>query len=195
VTLPIRIIDGAIPVELGRDLATLLSRNIWRYGWKSLPSQTAYSFWHAHFAGGDADAIHGCESELEDRRLFAPILALWKHVRGDFTEPRTLVRAYANAQTFGMDGHIHTDNTSAENYITTLYFGHEEWSSDWGGETLFFNSQGAEIIQAVSPLPGRLVHFDGAIPHCGRAPSRECPALRTVVVLKSVATSGSPASQ
>ena len=54
---------------------------------------------------------------------------------------------------------------------------------EWGGETLFFNSiMDAEV--AVSPRPGRLVVFDGAIIHVGRPPNRVCYAPRYTLAFK-----------
>ncbi|HJR13321.1 MAG TPA: 2OG-Fe(II) oxygenase [Rhodanobacteraceae bacterium] len=58
-----------------------------------------------------------------------------------------------------------------------------EWNAEWGGETLFYNSNmDAEAV--VTPKPGRLVVFDGNITHVGRPPNRICYAPRYALAFK-----------
>jgi SM-20-related protein len=184
-TVDLTTLDNFVPPHLQHRLSALMERNIWRYGWKAADTQTGHYFWHSHFAGDNDDGGEtDCEAELEGRPLIAPVVELWHHVRARLAEDHILVRAYANGHTFGSDGHLHTDSTSP-GHFTSIYYAHPRWEPNWGGETVFFDANQVDVVKAVHPLPGRLVHFNGNISHAARSPTRDCPALRSVVVLKT----------
>jgi SM-20-related protein len=181
----IRIIDNFVPLHLQHRISALMERNIWRYGWKAADTQTGHYFWHSHFAGDNDDGGESdCESELEGRPLIIPIIELWHHVKAQLGGDHVLVRAYANGHTFGSDGHLHSD-AEAPGHFTSLYYAHPYWEPNWGGETVFFDANKVDVVKAAHPSPGRLVHFKGSIFHAARSPTRDCPALRSVVVLKT----------
>ena len=56
-------------------------------------------------------------------------------------------------------------------HLVCLYY-----VNDSDGDTLFFNDKGDEI-KRVSPKKGRIVFFEGSIPHCGSEPSK----LRSII--------------
>ncbi|MEM9301114.1 MAG: 2OG-Fe(II) oxygenase [Pseudomonadota bacterium] len=94
-----------------------------------------------------------------------------------------LYRAYTNYASYGDMLFTHTDCLPDAREITALWFISTEWDPEWGGETLFFNeAMDAEFV--ASPRPGRLVMFDGAIPHCGRPPNRICYRPRYTFAMK-----------
>ncbi|WP_160327969.1 DUF6817 domain-containing protein [Sphingomonas sp. HT-1] len=181
----LRILDDFVPLHLRHQLSALMGRNIWRYGWKAADTQTSHFFWHSHFAGDSDD--HGntdCEHELHNRPLVSPVLELWHLIRDQLAPGHVPVRVYANGQTYGGDGHIHSD-ADQPGHFTSLYYAHPEWDPNWGGETLFYNAGKSDVVAAAYPRPGRLVHFSGNIFHAARSPSRDCPALRSVIVIKT----------
>jgi SM-20-related protein len=180
----VRIVDDFAPEHLAVRLTALTERNIWRYGWKAAKSQTSHGFWHSHFAGDNEDSTASCEFELVDRPLMEPILELWHLIRDEIAPGHVPVRIYANGHTYGGDGHLHTD-CEQEGHYTSIYYAHAEWDVNWAGETVFFDRAGRDVVKSVSPMPGRLVHFPGHIPHAARSPSRVCPALRAVFVIKT----------
>ena len=96
----------------------------------------------------------------------------------------TLKRAYANAYTYGMINEIHQDDfpLSPLDIITVMFYLNKEWSIDFGGETNFYKNE--EIINSVLPKPGRVVIFDGFIPHCGKEVNRTCVELRMVASVR-----------
>lgn len=183
-SVAISVLDDFVPSHLRLSLSALTERNIWRYGWKASPTQTGYHFWHSHFAGDNDDSEASCEAELYDRPLMAPMVALWELIRDNLAVGHVPVRVYANGHTFGGDGHLHTDN-ERPGHFTSIYYAHADWHVNWGGETVFFDPAGEDVIKSVYPRPGRLVHFPGNIPHAARSPSRDCPALRAVFVVKT----------
>jgi SM-20-related protein len=92
-------------------------------------------------------------------------------------------RSYCNHAAYGDMLFTHTDSRPGEHGLTALWYIAPRWDVEWGGETLFFNSnQDAEVV--VSPRPGRLVVFDGSIAHVGRPPNRICFAPRYTLAYK-----------
>lgn len=116
---------------------------------------------------------------------------LWSHATS-FTGARNLARVYTNAQTYGTDPIVHTDDSSFYRTIcneetipkTILIYMNEEWNCDWGGETAFFSDTG-DIIASVLPKKGRAVVFDGTIRHGARPLSRYFTGMRQILVFKT----------
>lgn len=177
--------DGLLPGTERRQISDFLSQPIWQYGWRSDPRRDRYPFWHVAFAGGDARSRVSCERELAKFPALRPIYRLWLRLKQTVLEGHVPLRAYANAHTYGVEGYVHKDNEDTENYFSTIYYAHPVWEHNWAGETVFYGDRGKEIVQSVYPRPGRIVSFHGAVPHCARAPSRECSALRLTVVIKT----------
>ena len=67
--------------------------------------------------------------------------------------------------------------------LTALWYLCEQWDTEWGGETLFYDDAGDAQI-AVTPKPARLLLFDGAIRHAGKPPNRNCPVARYTFAIK-----------
>lgn len=92
-------------------------------------------------------------------------------------------RVYTNHAAYGDMLYTHTDAQPGARELTALWFICERWDPEWGGETLFFDD-GGDAREVVSPRPGRLVLFDGAIRHCGRPPNRICFVPRYTLAIK-----------
>lgn len=65
---------------------------------------------------------------------------------------------------------IHTDSEPWVNGYTFLLYLNPNWTSDWHGETSFYDNDG-EPFAAVQPRYGRVALFHGAILHSGHPPS------------------------
>jgi Rps23 Pro-64 3,4-dihydroxylase Tpa1-like proline 4-hydroxylase len=76
------------------------------------------------------------------------------------------VKAWVTATTHLTDYNFHLDDRSL-NAKTFLYYTNDTWSDEWGGETLFKNSNN-EVEIAVSCKPNRMVVFHS---HIGHKPS------------------------
>lgn len=60
-----------------------------------------------------------------------------------------------------------------------LYYADMYWEEHWGGETLFFDKkQNNDIIFGSRYTPGRIIWFDGEIPHTFKPQSRLGPKYR-----------------
>lgn len=92
-------------------------------------------------------------------------------------------RIYANLNLFGDHQFAHDDG----DVWTALSFVNDEWHPDWGGELMLYEpGRPAAPAWAIQPLPGRMVIFDGLIPHRGGVPSKHCLLPRISVALKLV---------
>jgi Rps23 Pro-64 3,4-dihydroxylase Tpa1-like proline 4-hydroxylase len=92
-------------------------------------------------------------------------------------------RAYTNVASYGDMLFTHTDCLPDQHDLTALWYLCERWDIEWGGETMFYDARD-EVACAVTPKPGRLVVFDGAIKHVGRPPNRICYAPRYTFAIK-----------
>ena len=73
----------------------------------------------------------------------------------------------------------HTDN---EQY-TFLYYPNLHWDIRFGGETVFYSEDLTEIEYSSLYVPGRVIIFDGSIPHMGRTPTILCTKPRYVFAM------------
>ena len=56
---------------------------------------------------------------------------------------------------------------------------------NWGGETVFYNDKGTDYVKVIPYVPGRIVIFDGRIPHRANPMNmRLSPSYRVTVALK-----------
>lgn len=129
-----------------------------------------------------------CEMPLEN----LPRTAMWpateKAVASVRPHERFLpYRVYTNYASFGDMLLTHVDAVPGARELTALWFFCERWDPEWGGETLFYDDDGDAQI-AVTPKPSRLLLFDGAIRHAGKAPNRNCPVGRYTFAIKLRAT-------
>lgn len=105
--------------------------------------------------------------------------------------PQRLYRAYCNLCTYGDMLFTHTDSQPEAEELTALWYIAAKWDVEWGGETVFFDSDG-DAKAIVSPKPGRLAIFDGRIRHAGRPPNRICTEPRLTFALKFETVSVGP---
>jgi SM-20-related protein len=183
------VLDGAVDAERQQSVNSFLNRPGWNFGWKSNKATDSFAFWHKHFAGniqpdhlGPEGAQYDCVDEL---KRAAPLLRqFWEWLSHGMLAGHRLVRCYANGQPFGAEGTLHTDSVSDLSF-TTIYYPHEKWDVNWGGETLFFNREKTDIIAAIYPRPNRLLMFPGTIPHVARGVARICPVLRITLMFKT----------
>lgn len=94
-----------------------------------------------------------------------------------------IYRSYVNVAHYGDMLFSHHDCPPDSGGLTALWYVCDRWDHEWGGETVFFDSR-RDVRGAVSPRPGRLTIFDGAILHVGRPPNRNCYVPRFTLALK-----------
>jgi hypothetical protein len=72
------------------------------------------------------------------------------------------------------------DNAYSSGYV----YLNKVWDVSYSGETVYTDPLKTEIVASVLPKPGRVVVFDGQIPHVAREVSRTCVELRMVATFK-----------
>lgn len=94
-------------------------------------------------------------------------------------------RAYASGMTHGTIHNLHVDDGfhNLNEIFTIMFYLNKEWDVTFAGETIFYYADN-ETIQSILPKPGRVILFDGAVPHLARDPSRICSELRMVATFK-----------
>ena len=95
----------------------------------------------------------------------------------------SIVRQYVNCSTFETVDNVHVDGS---NIYTLIHFINFEWNINWFGETIFLNNDFTEIMKSIMLKPGRIILFDGSIPHSARTTSKICPYPRYNIVTKLI---------
>jgi hypothetical protein len=113
-------------------------------------------------------------------------VATWFPARGHVP-----YRVYCNNILFGDTLYAHRDCEPTSDELTALFYPNATWSHDWAGETVFFDDA-HDAVAIVSPRPGRMVVFDGAILHSARPPSRACMVSRLSLAVKFRAAATTP---
>ena len=91
---------------------------------------------------------------------------------------------YISGYVYGTVHDIHQDGSHPGHCYTIMFYLNKFWDISYGGETIYTDPTKTEIICSVLPKPGRVVVFDGQIPHCAREVSRICADLRMVATFK-----------
>jgi SM-20-related protein len=173
----IRCYDDSIPDDLLSECIAEVERRGWQYGWRS---NKMLGFGHWNIVLSDSKV----EREEVYHEVPQCIRELWDYIQPRFmpTTP-VLVRAYANAHTYGVEGYTHKDSKFATDETCVIYY-EKDWKAEYSGETVFLNEEEDNVIKAILPKYGRMSIFPGNIKHVGRGVSRICPVARRVLVLK-----------
>jgi hypothetical protein len=62
-----------------------------------------------------------------------------------------------------------------------LYYVNLEWRDGWYGETLFYDENNTDVVFTSTYVPGRIILFDGSIPHSIRPQSSVGPKYRFTI--------------
>lgn len=97
-----------------------------------------------------------------------------------------LRKAYINLCTAGdtYSYHIDDEEKNSTAVPSLLYYCNLNWESEWEGETHFADEALKNIVFSSSFIPGRVVIFDGSIPHKSSQPSLAAPYYRFVLAIK-----------
>ena len=115
-------------------------------------------------------------------KLFKKSDELLKNTVPSLSKTLKLTSSYASGYLYGTHHEIHPDYLKGGG-ITVMFYLNKVWDVSYGGETIFINNIG-DITNSIIPKPGRVVVFDGSIPHAAREVSRICVELRMVATFK-----------
>lgn len=178
--------ESVVTVSEQQEIYGLLKKAIWRYGWPINDAHFSRPCWHAFIAGSQRVQRQSSEAELRTHPSWSVLYDIWMRIKAAHMPEAILLGVYANGQTLGQDSPIHRDNKPSENGKTVVVFCNEHWATCWGGELVFYDSRKQDIIKSVLPKPGRVVVFDGHIPHSARSPAASCDQLRATIAFKTV---------
>lgn len=172
---------------LSESLASRVSNVVdnlrWSYGWKS-SNTTGYAHWNYDFTGGET--YNGLDVS---NRLNGPVLEAWNFIQSSYLQNHILVRCYANAHTYGVEGYPHTDSKRSYDTTVVLYM-NKDWKREWGGETVIYN--GNDITTASVPEFNKALIFKGNEWHCARGVTRICPVQRKTLMFKCSTINADP---
>lgn len=98
----------------------------------------------------------------------------------DQVKNMSIAQVRVNLSTLYDKNRFHVDTTSyaSKEGITMLYYANMKWDIEAGGHTLFADDELENIEYCAVYKPGRVVMFDGSIPHCIMSPNIIAPAYR-----------------
>jgi hypothetical protein len=108
------------------------------------------------------------------------------HYLSPFLEGYIRTQSRVNLSTLHDKDRFHTDGGSGSPCLTLLYYPHMTWDKEWGGYTLFTDRTGKNLEFVSFYEPGRIILFDGLIPHCISNPNPQAPFYRLSFVIQYV---------
>lgn len=166
------------------DLRIFFEKSVrWSYGWESVSGKAPFCHWNNDFISAPMNNETDYSDSLSKSPEHEVINRIWNKLSGGPLRGHSLVRCYANAHTYGVEGYPHYDAKTRDHFTTIVYI-NPMWKLEWAGETVFFDESG-DISHAIIPKPGRIAIFPGNILHAARAVSRSCPAMRVTLMFKS----------
>lgn len=167
----VAVYDGMLSAATLRSLYDVVSRAAYTRSETARPDTAEHRHWATEIS----------LPTLPATPFMAPTARAVEHFAG--SAGYRCYRSYVNASHFGDVLLSHVDCLPGASEITALWYVCERWDHEWGGETVFFDSD-QEARAVVSPKPGRLVVFDGALLHAGKPPNRNCYLPRYTLALK-----------
>jgi hypothetical protein len=159
----VHVYDNYLDLQLKLKVFDFLSKSRYTIGWSDLESQSAIS--HRY--------LHSVYSDIDDENCgLLPFLRNCEMI--NHVDNLKKIKSIVN---LSVPSDSHFVHTHYENKII-LYYANLEWKPNWHGETLFYNENLTDIDLALSYTPGRVVIFDGGIPHTIRPQSHSADHYR-----------------
>lgn len=161
----IHIFDNLVPLGVRHRILNYVMNSTFRIGWPDANHgpKSAYRYLYSQYTLDELEA-----SGLGGVITASPGIT---ELIGD----REFVRAAVNLT---KAGDIHFTHSHRAEELVVLYYVNIDWLPEWCGETMFFNDDETTVLQAIRYTPGRIVVFDGALPHCIRPQSSIGPQYR-----------------
>ena len=160
----------------------------WEYDYKSATGKPNLH-WHALLGHNKEECVAGGYDWADN---------IFEHAKNklDFKTRYGITeyeRIYCNGQTFGLETHLHYDDSDSpiplDQRYTFVFYPRLDWKAEWGGGTIIYNKDTLEIEAQSKNKGNRMVAFHGgAHPHGAAPVSRHCYELRIIVVFKCIVT-------
>lgn len=164
----IDVFDGLVNAQCRHKIIGYVRGSLFRIGWSDANHgpKSAYQYMHS---GYTKEELINCG--LGDVIFSSPEIA-------PFIEGKEMVRCVVNCT---CAGDVHFTHSHGVGELVVLYYANLDWLPEWWGETMFYNDDQSSIVHASRYTPGRIVVFDGAIPHAIRPQSSIGPQYRFTV--------------
>jgi hypothetical protein len=136
-----------------------------------------YAHWNRDFASAGPENGLDIKFSLQN----ALMQEAWGYLQSVYFPNTALLRCYANAHTFGIEGYPHTDSNRAHDRTIVVYM-NQRWRREWGGETAVYD--GDNVIYTELPKFNKGLVFYGDQFHAARPVGRLCPDLRMTLMFK-----------
>jgi hypothetical protein len=159
----IYVFDGLLPLQLRSKLFQFIKSSRFVIGWRDGEHDKAkqHEFLHSVYSLEDNDAA--------GLLPFLRTTEINKHI-GDVNPLKSMVNLSVPSDTHFP--HAHPES------LVVLYYANMDWENHWHGETLFYTEDLNDIELALKYTPGRVVVFDGSIPHAIRPQSTSADSHR-----------------
>lgn len=165
-----QIIDNfATEQQLEQINREIINQPLWRFGQRS-HADSQYPMWFIN--------LYNRHSQSFKSIATSSVQEIVEKLLGLFPDKKIL-RVMIAGNTYGQDGDVHTDHPD-DDHVTCVIYLNKKWDSNWGGETIIFEDSPTTVI----PKPGTAVIFSSKYPHVGKAPSRSCGQLRSVLAIQ-----------
>jgi 2OG-Fe(II) oxygenase superfamily len=172
-----QVIDNFLPDYIAEPLFDYVNTLTWSYGWRS-NNNMGYAHWNNDIAAAGSHNGLDIADQIQDKDA---VHSAWHHINSKYLKDFILIRCYANAHTYGVEGYPHTDSVR-EDDVTVVVYMNKTWRREWGGETVVYD--GDNIVQSSVPRFNRAVLFKGNQHHSARGVTRTCPELRKTLMFK-----------
>jgi hypothetical protein len=152
----IYVYDGLLPAVLRNKIFDFVRKSAFFIGWPDADHEKAarHNCLYSAYSEKNNEEV-GLLSFLKTTEVF------------DHFKDLNVKRSVINLST---PSHTHFVHTHPEKLVV-LYYVNLEWEHSWHGETLFYSEDMNNIELALPYTPGRVVVFDGTIPHTIRPQS------------------------
>jgi len=168
-------IQNCLPEPLLTEITNFIHNANWKYGWNS-NGNMGFSHWNFNISKT------GSENGLDiSNHISGPASDVWKYLQSTYFPNTVLLRCYANAHTYGIEGYPHTDSKRSHDMTIVLYL-NKTWKREWAGETVIFDED--TIQHAEMPKYNSALIFNGNKFHVARGVTRICPEQRLTLMFK-----------
>ena len=164
----IDVFDGLVNAALRDKIKQFITTSSFHIGWSDSAegAKTEYKCMYSSYTKEEL-----MRSGLGNVIFSAPEIA-------PFIEGKELAKCMVNLTRAGDVQFTHCHPIGE---TVVLYYVNVEWLPEWWGETMFYNDDQSSIVHAARYTPGRIVVFDGTIPHAIRPQSVIGPQYRFTV--------------
>lgn len=164
----IHVFDDVFPLMFRSDVYIYAKSSTFQLGWAdtSITENQHHKYLYAKYDRVDLEAM-GMWNYL------------WTTPIKDLIEGMKLSKAILNVTTASDSHFVHAHPESK----VVLYYVNQEWKDGWHGETLFYSENTKDIVHANVYTPGRVIVFDGKIPHAIRPQSIIGPQFRYTLAM------------